>query len=209
MRETFKTENGTTIEVRVTEPERANVTGKIMEIPKGTRMIAENTIKGIQYEYVNTEELNKADFEGERLTDRQKDLQELILTEGFPYQEEVGNFWAGVPDISDDEAFSCNELVDWAETFDKENGSEMGNIHQYALYLASRVKAECWEAVADKEDRIYKRYRIVKDHRAKSSFSYVGGCLLYNKHYSVSCVTHNYYPTYRLNSIVAWVVLPK
>lgn len=87
---------------------------RLWKFPKGQEWLQENTIKGIQYEYVNTEELNKADFEGERLTDRQKDLQELILTEGFPYQEEVGNFWAGVPDISDDEAFSCNELVDWA-----------------------------------------------------------------------------------------------
>lgn len=205
----FKTENGTTIEVRVTEPKRVNVTGKIMEIPKGTRMVAENTTKGIRYEYVNTEELEKADFERERPTDSQKELQELILTEGFPHQKEVGNFWAGVPDISNDEAFSCNELVGWAEMFDKENGSEMGNIHQLALYLASRVKAEGWEAVADKVDRIYKRYRIVKDNSAQSGFSYVGGCSNDSNGFPASDVAHNYSPNNSYDNIVAWVVLSK
>lgn len=214
MRKTFETENGTTIEFRVTELERVNVTGKIVVIPKGASVVAENKTKGIRYEYVNTEELKKADFDfkGRRPTNSQRELKKLILREGFPYRKEVGNFWAGVPDMSDSDYkmifISCDELVGWAEMFDKENGSEMGNIHQYALYLASRVKAEGWEAVADKADRIYKRYRIIKDYRAKSGFSIVGGCSACNDYISASDVLYYDYND-RYQDIVAWVVLSK
>jgi len=165
--------------------------------------------KGIQYKYVDTKCLKRADFEGERPTERQKELQKLILTEGFPYQEEVGNFWCGVPEVSKDEEFSCNQLIDWAKAFDKENGSCMGNIHQYALYLASKVILEGWEAVADKADKQYKRYRIIKDNHSKSGFSYVVGRSFSSYNYSASDVAHILYPNYRDDSIVAWVVLPE
>jgi len=183
--------------------------GIAVELPKGTRLVAESKEKGIQYEYVDTKCLNRADFEGERPTEWQKELQKLILTEGFPYQEEVGNFWCGVPEVPDDKEFSCNQLVDWAEAFDKENGSCMGNIHQYALYLASKVISEGWEAVADRADRQYKRYRIVKDNRSKSGFSYVGGCSNDDSDTPESDVAHGECPVYRHDSIIVWVVLSK
>ena len=209
MKETFTTKTGVTIEVNVTEPERMNVVGEIMEVPKGTKLVAENKEKGIRYEYVNAEDLKQADFEGARPTNHQKELQKLILTEGFPYQEEVGEFWCGVPEVSDDEAFSCNQLVGWTEAFDQENGSCMGNIHQYALYLANRVKAEGWEAVADEADKQYKRYRIVKDHRSNSGFSYVGGCSDSNYYLPASDVAHYNYPSYRNYLVIVWVVLSR
>lgn len=199
MKKTFKTENGTTIEVTGKEPKKVKVADEIIELPNGTKLVAENVAKGILYEYVNSKRLKKEYFEGERPTDKQKELQELILTEGFPYQEEVGNFWCGVPDVSDDEIFRWNELEKFAKSFDKENDSEMGNIHQYALYLASSVKDEGWEAVVDKVNKVYKRELVIKDHRNESGFSYAR--------------SFDIYPTINNMDIfifsIAWVVLSK
>ncbi len=212
MKETFITKNGVTIEVNVTRTQGVNVAGENMELPKGTKMVAENMAKGIRYEYVDTESLVQRDFEGVRPKGLQKELQELILTEGFPYQGEVGNFWAGVPEVSDNEAFSCEMLANWAEYFDRENGSCMGNIHQYALYLASRVKVEGWESVvAEKSNRIYKRYRIIKDDRTGFGFSRVGGCsnFIYVNDEPSSRILTASNTTHISNMIIAWIVLPK
>ena len=164
-------------------------------MPKGiTKILVEDKEKNIRYEYVDVQGLVKLDFEEERQTDAQRKLQKLILLKGFPNKEKTGNFWAGVPKLADREKLNCHQLVKWAQNFDIENRSCLGNIQQYALYLASRVKIEGWESVAEKTDRIYEDHRIIKDNTSNKGFSYVGGGSDNFDDYSVSDIIQNIWP---------------